>query len=149
MRKKIVIGLTLICIISIYINAFQFYKIRDYKSQEKLYTEEFQNALTVLNKSFDLYNSSSLSNESAIKNSVNIVGNLSSIRELSSYKESKSISEMTLYLSQFFTLNSNQYINENIDKVKSELEIIPQSLNDDNIIKNFNAFLFKMVSSRH
>jgi hypothetical protein len=130
MRKRLMIGLILICLLSVSINVFQFYKMNNYKTEEKFYTEMFQDKFDNLDKSFDLYNGSgALSNESAIKNSITIVENLNSIRSLSSYKDNKYISEMLLYLSQFFVVNSNQYINENA-------------------IKDFNIVLWKMVSKK-
>jgi hypothetical protein len=130
MRKRLMIGLILICLLSVSINVFQFYKMNNYKTEEKFYTEMFQDKFDNPDKSFDLYNGSgALSNESAIKNSITIVENLNSIRSLSSYKDNKYISEMLLYLSQFFVVNSNQYINENA-------------------IKDFNIVLWKMVSKK-
>ncbi|MCB2291616.1 hypothetical protein LGK97_18035 [Clostridium sp. CS001] len=149
MIKRIMIGLILICMISISINVFQFYKMKDYKKQEKVYTEMFQKDFETLEKSFDLFNGSgALSNESAIKNSVSIVENLKSIRHLSLYRESRSISELLLYLSQFFVLNSDQYINENIDKVRPQLKTISKNLNDENYVKDFNMVLWKMTSKK-
>lgn len=143
------IGLILICMISISINVFQFYKMKDYKNQEKVYTEMFQKDFETLEKSFDLFNgSSALSNESAIKNSVSIVENLKSIRHLSLYRESRAISELLLYLSRFFVLNSDQYINENIDKVRPQLKTISKNLNDENYVKDFNMVLWKMTSKK-
>jgi hypothetical protein len=149
MRKRLMIGLILICLLSVSINVFQFYKMNNYKTEEKFYTEMFQDKFDNLDKSFDLYNGSgALSNESAIKNSITIVENLNSIRSLSSYKDNKSISEMLLYLSQFFVINSNQYINENIDKIRPQLKDISKNLNDENAIKDFNVVLWKMVSKK-
>jgi hypothetical protein len=149
MRKRLMIGLILICLLSVSINVFQFYKMNNYKTEEKFYTEMFQDKFDNLDKSFDLYNGSgALSNESAIKNSITIVENLNSIRSLSSYKDNKSISEMLLYLSQFFVVNSNQYINENIDKIRPQLKDISKNLNDENAIKDFNIVLWKMVSKK-
>jgi hypothetical protein len=149
MRKRLMIGLILICLLSVSINVFQFYKMNNYKTEEKFYTEMFQDKFDNLDKSFDLYNGSgALSNESAIKNSITIVENLNSSRSLSSYKDNKSISEMLLYLSQFFVVNSNQYINENIDKIRPQLKDISKNLNDENAIKDFNIVLWKMVSKK-
>lgn len=90
--------------------------------------------------------SGTLSNESAIKNSITIVQDLNSIRALSLYRDSKPLSEMLLYLSQFFVLNSDQYINENIDKIRPQLRDIAKNLNDDKTIKEFNIVLWKMIS---
>lgn len=149
MKKKSIIGLILVCILSVLINIFQFYKIKEYKSNEKYYTQMFKQNFDVLEQSFDLYNGSgALTNESAIKNSVSIVENLKSIRELSSYKENKATSEMLLYLSQFFVLNSDAYINENIDKVKSQLKEVSKDLDNEKSIKDFNEVLWKMVSKK-
>jgi hypothetical protein len=149
MRKRLMIGLILICLLSVSINVFQFYKMKNYKTEEKFYTEMFQDEFDNLDKSLDLYNGSgALSNESAIKNSITIVENLNSIRSLSLYKDNKSISEMLLYLSQFFVVNSNQYINENIDKIRPQLKDISKNLNDENAIKDFNIVLWKMVSKK-
>jgi hypothetical protein len=149
MRKWLMIGLILICLLSVSINVFQFHKMNTYKTEEKSYTEMFQNDFDSLDKSFDLYNGAgTLSNESAIKNSITIVENLDSIRVLSSYKDNKSISEMLLCLSQFFVLNPDQYINENIDKIRPQLKAISKNLNDENAIKNFNIALWKMVSKK-
>jgi hypothetical protein len=149
MRKRLMIGLILICLLSVSINVFQFYKMNNYKTEEKFYTEMFQDKFDNLDKSLDLYNGSgALSNESAIKNSITIVENLNSIRSLSLYKDNKSISEMLLYLSQFFVVNSNQYINENIDKIRPQLKDISKNLNDENAIKDFNIVLWKMVSKK-
>ena len=149
MKKRIIIGLILICMLSVSINVFQFYKMENYKNQEKFYTEIFQKDFDSLEKSFDLFNDpGSLSNESAIKNSVSIVENLKSIRDLSSYRENKSISELVLYLSQFFVLNSDQYINENIDRVRLQLKAISKNLNDEKAIKDFNMVLCKMGSKK-
>jgi hypothetical protein len=149
MRKRLMIGLILICLLSLSINVYQFYKINNYKTEEKFYTEMFQNNFDSLDKSFDLYNGlGALSNESAIKNSIAIVENLNSIRGLSSYRDNKSISEMLLYLSQFFVLNSNQYINVNIDKIRPQLKDISKNLNDENAIKSFNSVLWKMVTKK-
>lgn len=149
MRKKIILGLILVCILSISANMLQFYKLKKYKAQEKFYTEMFRNEFDSLKKSFDLYSGSgTLSNESAIKNSVSIVENLKSIRGLTSYRENRSLSEMLLYLSQFFVLNSNQYINENIDKIRPQLNLISKNLDDEKSIKDFNAILWKMVSNK-
>lgn len=128
MRKRLMIGLIIICLLSVSINVFQFYKINNYKTEKKFYTGMFQKDFDSLDKSFDFYNGSGeLSNESAIKNSITIVENLNSIRDLSSYRDNKSISEMLLYLSQFFVLNSNQYINENIDKIRPQLKVISRT----------------------
>lgn len=147
MKKKSIIGLILVCILSVLINIFQSYKIKEYKSNEKYYTQMFKQNFDVLEQSFDLYNGSgALTNESAIKNSVGIVENLKSIRELSSYRENKATSEMLLYLSQFFVLNSDEYINENIDKVKSQLKEVSKDLDNEKSIKDFNEVLWKMVS---
>jgi hypothetical protein len=149
MRKRLMMGLILICLLSVSINVFQFYKMNNYKTEEKFYTEMFKDNFYNLDKSFDLYNGSgALSNESAIKNSITIVENLNSIRSLSSYKDNKSISEMLLYLSQFFVINSNQYITENIDKIRPQLKDISKNLNDENAIKDFNIVLWKMVSKK-
>jgi len=53
--------------------------MNNYKTEEKSYTEMFQNDFVSLDKSFDLYNGAgALSNESAIKNSITIVENLKS-----------------------------------------------------------------------
>jgi hypothetical protein len=147
MREKTVIGLILVCLLSVSINVFQFYKINTYKAEERLYTEKFQKGFDDLEKNFDLYNGSgALSNESAIKNSVTIIQDLNSIRALSSYRDSKSLSEMLLYLSQFFVVKSDQYINENIDKIRPQLKTIAKNLNDENSIKEFNSILWKIVS---
>ncbi|MBL4933229.1 hypothetical protein [Clostridium paridis] len=145
MNKRIINGLILVCLLLVLINLFQFYRVNTYKRIEKSNTQKFQEDFNILDKSFDLYNSSStLSNESAIKNSVSIVGELDSLRSLSSYKENKSISEMLLYLSQFFVLNSNQYVTENINKIRPKLKEISKNLNDENTIKEFNKELRKM-----
>ncbi len=147
MSKKIVIGLILICLLLVSTNVFQFYKMKSYKSEEGFYTEKFRNDFNDLEKSFDLYDGSgTLSNESAIKNSITIVQDLNSIRALSLYRDSKPLSEMLLYLSQFFVLNSDQYINENIDKIRPQLRDIAKNLNDDKTIKEFNIVLWKMIS---
>jgi hypothetical protein len=147
MRKSTVIGLILICLISVSVNMFQFYKIKSYKSEERFYNDKFKSNFDDLQKSFDLYNESgALSNDSAIKNSVAIVQDLKSIRELSSYKDSKPLSEMLLYLSEFFVIKSDQYINENLDKIRPQLKIISNNLNDENSIKEFNSSLWKLVS---
>lgn len=149
MREKMVIGLILICLISISTNVFQFYKIEHYKTEEKFYNEKFQNDFNNLEKSFTLYNASgALSNESAIKNSVTIVEELNTIRDLSSYRDNKPLSEMLLYLSQFFVMNSNQYINNNIDKIRPQLKYISKNLNDEKSIKDLNIVLWKMVSKQ-
>lgn len=149
MKKKSIIGLILVCILSVLINIFQFYKTKEYKSNEKYYTQMFKQNFDALEQSFDLYNGSgALTNESAIKNSVSIVENLKSIRELSSYRENKATSEMLLYLSQFFVLNSDAYINENIDKVKSQLKEVSKDLDNEKSIKDFNEVLWKMVSKK-
>lgn len=149
MRKRLIIGLILICLLSVSINMFQFYKMSKYKTEEKFYTEVFQNDFNSLDESFDLYNGSdALSNESAIKNSITIVENLKSIRGFTSYKDNKYISEMLLYLSEFFVLNSNQYINENVNKIRPQLKDISKNLNDENTLRNFNIVLWKMVSKR-
>jgi 5-bromo-4-chloroindolyl phosphate hydrolysis protein len=55
---------------------------------------------------------------------------------------------MLLYLSQFFVLNSNQYINENIDKIRPQLKAISKNLNGEDAIKDFNTVLWKMVSKK-
>ena len=68
--------------LSVSINVFQFYRMKNYKNQEKSYTEIFQKDFDSLEKSFDLFNDpGTLSNESAIKNSVSIVENLNSIKD--------------------------------------------------------------------
>lgn len=151
MRKNMVIGLTLICILSIFINVFQFYKMKNYKNEEKFYTKMFENDFNSLIVGFDYYNgtTSALSKESAIKNSGSTVGTLGTIRDLTSYRQNKPMSEMLLYLSEFFVMNSDTYINENIDKIRPQLELISKNLNDEQTIKNLNPILWKMVSNRH
>jgi len=147
LRKKITVALLFICILLIATNIFQFNKISNYNKQEKLNTEIFQNDFNSLIKSFDLYNgSSALSNESAIKNSASIVASLGSLRSLTSYGQSKYMSEMLLYLSQFFVLKSNEIINKDINEIKPQLQSISKNLNDDKAIKNFNIMLWKRVS---
>lgn len=149
MSKRIIIGLIIICMLSVSINVFQFYKMKMYKTEEKFYTERFQNNFYDLDKSFDLYNGSgALSNENAIKNSVSIVAELDSVRRLSSYRWNIQISEMLLYLSQFFVLNSNQYINENIDKLRPQLKDVSKNLNNEKTIKDFNIELWKMIPKK-
>lgn len=147
MGKRLVTGLMAICILSVTINVCLFYKLNNYKTEKKFYTEKFQKDFDSLDKSFDLYNGSgALSNESAIKNSIAVVEDLNSIRSLTSYGDSKPISEMLLYLSEFFVMNSNQYINENIEKIRPQLKAISKNINDVKAIKSFNNDLWKMVS---
>ncbi len=58
------------------------------------------------------------------------------------------MSEMLLYLSQFFVLNSNEFINKNINKIKPQLDNISKNLADEKAIKDFNVMLWKMVSQK-
>jgi hypothetical protein len=139
--------LIIICTLSISINILQYSKISNYNKQEKFYTKMFQNDFNELITSFNLYNGSgALSNESAIKNSASIVANLGSIRSLTSYGQSKSMSEMLLYLSEYFVLNSNEVINKDINEIKPQLQSISKTLNDEEKIKNLNIILWKRVS---
>lgn len=151
MRKKMMILLTLVCIFSILINAFQFYKMKNYENREKIYTKMFQDDFNKLIVGFNYYDgkTSALSNESAIKNSVSTVEAIASIRELTSFRQSKPMSEMLLYLSEFFVMNSDKYINENIDKIRPQLEVISKNLNDEKAINNLNSVLSKMIAIKH
>jgi len=144
------ITIILIFIISITSNILQFSKISNYNKQEKLYNKTFENDFNSLIISFGYYNgtNSVLTNENAIKNSVGIVGNLNTIRGLTSYKQSKLMSEMLLYLSEFFVLNSNEFVNKNIDKIKPQLYNISKNLTDEKLIKDLNVVLWKMVSQK-
>lgn len=147
MKKGIAIALIFIFILSISVNIFQFNKINNYNKQVKVYTEMFENDFNSLIKSFDLYNGSvALTNESAIKNSASIVAKLGSLRSLSSYGQSKPMSEMLLYLSEFFVLNSTEAIIKDIDEIKPQLLCISKNLNDERVIKDFNIILWKRVS---
>ena len=141
------IALIIICILSISVNIFQFNKISNYNKQVENYNVMFQNDFNSLIKSFDLYNGlAGLSNDSAIKNSASIVANLSSIRSVSSYRQNKPLSEMMLYLSEFFVLNTNEVINKDIDEIKTQLLSVSKNLNDETVIKDFNIILWKRVS---
>ena len=150
LKKKIMLTLILICILSISTNIFQYNKIINYNNQEKFYTEMFQNDFKGLVVGFDYYSgtTSALSNESAIKNSVSTVDALNSIRDLTSYRSSKPMSNMLLYLNMFFVLNSNEFINKNMDEIKPQLISISKNLNDEKAIENFNIIFWKMVSQK-
>lgn len=149
-EKKIIIALIFICILPISVKIFQFNKISNYYKEEKFYTEEFQSDFNDLIVGFDYYDgrTSALSNESAIKNSVSAVAALGSIMHFTAYRQSKPMSEMLLYLSQFFVLNSNEFVNKNIDIIKPQLDSISKNLTDDKAIKNFNIILWKMISQK-
>lgn len=100
----------------------------------------------MLIKNFDFYNGTgALSNECAIKNSVSSVENLSALREFTSYKENKSLSLMFLYLSEFFVLNSNEFVHITISDVKKYLIDISNGLDDNQRIDNFNYFLYQKI----
>ena len=49
---------------------------------------------------------------------------------------------------KLIVLNSNQYINENIDKIRPQLKFISMNLNGEKYIKDFNIVLWKMVSKK-
>ncbi|ADL52988.1 hypothetical protein Clocel_3307 [Clostridium cellulovorans 743B] len=50
-------------------------------------------------------------------------------------------------LSKFFVLNSNQYINENIDRIRPQLMVISKELNNEKSINDFNIILEKMIQN--
>jgi hypothetical protein len=147
MKKGIVVVLLCMLILSVSFNIFQFIKIGNYNKQVKISTEMFQNNLNNLIESFDLYDGSgTITNESAIKNSAIIVSNLSTLRSSTEYKESIPMSEMLLYLSEFFVLNSNQNINKDINEIKQQLINVSKNIDDEKVIKDFNIVLYKKVS---
>ncbi|MBL4935026.1 hypothetical protein JK636_04550 [Clostridium sp. YIM B02515] len=150
MKKRILIVLTLICLVSIITNIFQFNRIRKYNSDERFYTTAVENSFKGFIAGLDYYDgkTSALSNESAIKNSVSAVAGIRNIAPLSSYKDNKPLSLMLLNLDMFFVMESNEYINKNIDSIKPQLTNISKNLNDEKAITELNTVLEKLVSNK-
>lgn len=150
MKRKIIIALFLICIVSIPTNVFQFYKIEQYSNQQRFYTvaveSDFKAFITVL----DYYDgkTSALSNESAIKNSVSAISSIRNEMLISKYKDNRPLSEMLMYLDMFLVMESDEYINKNINSIKPQLTNISKNLNDEKAIIELNFVLKNLVSNK-
>lgn len=145
MGKKLIIVLSLICLASVLLNGYQYKKSMELKQDQKFYDEKYKNDINDLVKTFDLYTTGGLSNECAIKNSVSAVESMETIREFTSYKNNKSLSLMGLYLSDFFILKSNEFINKNVNEVKGYLMEISKGLDDNQKIDNLNSYLWEKI----
>lgn len=143
MKKNILIILTLSCIILIFTNLFQFNRIKQYATEEKSYTESFENYFNSFIDSLNYYDgeTSVLSNECAIKNSISIISSVRNKCLLSKYKDNKPLSLMLLNLDKFFVMNSNEFINNNINNIKPLLTNISKNLNDEKSITELNLLL--------
>ncbi|MFL0268077.1 hypothetical protein [Candidatus Clostridium radicumherbarum] len=150
MKRKIIIVLFLICIVSISTNVFQFYKIEQYSNQQKFYTVAVESGFKSFITGLDYYDgkTSALSNESAIKNSVSTISSISNKMLISKYKDNRPLSEMLMYLDMFFVMESDEYINKNINSIKPQLTNISKNLNDEKAIIELNFVLKKLVSNK-
>ncbi|ERI90316.1 hypothetical protein HMPREF1982_03919 [Clostridiales bacterium oral taxon 876 str. F0540] len=150
MRKKLLIGVVLICVTLFTTNVFQFCKIRQYNADKKFYTDEVENGFDNFVRGLDYYDgkTSMLSNESAIKNSVSAVAAIRNLAPLSKYSSSKPLSEMLMYLDMYFVMESDEYINSNINSIKPYLVSLSSNLDDEKLIKEVNLVLQKLVSNK-
>jgi hypothetical protein len=150
MKRKILIVLILICVVSISTNIFQLYKIRQHNAEEKFYTNVVENGFKGFIQGLDYYDGKTtpLSNESAIKNSVSAVASIRSITPLSAYKNNKPLSLMLLNLDMFFVMETDEYINKSLESIKPQLINISKNLNDEKAITELNNVLEKLQSKK-
>jgi hypothetical protein len=149
MKKVSILLLAFICFISLFGNVIQYKKISSLEKDTKFYNERYKSDFKELIESIDMCKGlkTSLSNENAIKNSVLVVTRLASDRTFSKYANNKSLSLMELYLSEFFVLEPNEFINKNINDVKEYLIDISKDLSSSQKIDNFNNFLWQYVKN--
>jgi hypothetical protein len=139
--------LVLICIVSILINIYQFYRIKKYNIEEKFYTQAVESDFKSFIIGLDYYDgkTTQISNQSAIKNSVSTISSIRCKSLLSAYRNNKQLSVMLLYLDMFFVMESNEFIDQNIEDIKPQLVQISKNLNDENTINELNLILKKWV----